>query len=404
MLAKLYLVFIFLFCSSIASATVGEQWIAGALDVGSFPVEEDSKHYKNNQNIDVEWNKVPKIRNIKQLYAYMHKCTTRMMTSIPIVCIDGFNPKIGDSINATSVYWINWTVVYEKNNEKRFICNLIYRSGARIAHAYLTGDRSGLTKEELLTYKKAIQIVNKIKSMKVSKLEKLLRIHDKITGICDYYTEKFPPYPTVPHFTTALGVFIDHKANCQGYSDSFYMLGTMAGFNVGYLHGIAGGGKHIWNTIDIDDKTYCMDVTWDDKNIRLYDKLYSYYVYFIAPREIMKMTHSWDKNYEVKDIEDDIDDNYFYATLEHYDTNRKYFGSEEDSAEAGLTELADGIANERWQLWYVMVPYDKYYCNVKNSIKYLNNELNKAKYKCSYYMNVSCNPKRKYMFYTVFVR
>ena len=118
----------------------------------------------------------------------------------------------------------------------------------------------------------------------------------------------------------------------------------------------------------------------------------------------MKMTHSWDKNYEVKDIEDDIDDNYFYATLEHYDTNRKYFGSEEDSAEAGLTELADGIANERWQLWYVMVPYDKYYCNVKNSIKYLYNELNKAKYKCSYYMNVSCNPKRKYMFYIVFVR
>ena len=66
----------------------------------------------------------------------MHKYTTRIMTSIPIVCIDGFNPKIGDSINATSVYWINWTVVYEKNNEKRFICNLIYRSGTRIAHAY----------------------------------------------------------------------------------------------------------------------------------------------------------------------------------------------------------------------------------------------------------------------------
>ena len=94
----------------------------------------------------------------------------------------------------------------------------------------------------------------------------------------------------------------------------------------------------------------------------------------------------------------------FYSTLEHYDTNRKFFGSEEDSAEAGLTQLADGIANERWQLWYVMVPYDKYYCNVKNSIKFLNNELNKAKYKCSYYMNISCNPKRKYMFYTVFVR
>ena len=118
MLAKLYLVFLFLFCSSVASATVGEQWIAGVLDVGSFPVEEDSKHYKNNQNIDVEWNKVPKIRNIKQLYAYMHKCTTRIMTSIPIVCIDGFNPKIGDSINATSVYWINLTVVYEKTMEK----------------------------------------------------------------------------------------------------------------------------------------------------------------------------------------------------------------------------------------------------------------------------------------------
>ena len=111
MLAKLCLIFIFLFSSSVAYATVGEQWIAGALDVGSFPVEENSKQYKKFQDIDVEWDNVPKIRNIKQLYAYMQKCTTRMMTTIPVVCIDGFNPKIGDSIGATSVYWINWTVV-----------------------------------------------------------------------------------------------------------------------------------------------------------------------------------------------------------------------------------------------------------------------------------------------------
>ena len=393
-----------MFSYNIAYAAVGDQWIGGALDVGSSPVDEDSKNYKRILDEDINWNNVPKIRNLKELNLYMQKCTERMMTSVPVVCINGYNPNLVDGIHATSVYWISWTNVYDADNEKRFICKLIYRSGARIAHAYLTNNMEDLTNEEIKIYNMAVQIVKKVRSMNETKLFKLLYIHDIIIGSCSYYTTKFPPYPTVPHFTTALGVFLDHKANCQGYSDAFYMFGKMLGFKVGYLHGIAGNGKHIWNTIELDGKTYCMDVTWDAKSIKLNNKKYAYYVYFIAPREIMSMTHRWNKSYEIKSIEDDIDDNYFYSTSEHYDADRRYFGSEEDSAEEGLAELADGIANERWSRWYVMVPYDKYYCNVNNSVKFLDNELKKAKYRCIFDMNLSCNPKWRYMFYTVVVR
>ncbi len=401
---KHFIISILFFSPIIAHAEVGDQYISGALDVGSFPVEEKSGFSKGISSDNIDWDHVPRVKNLKELHAYMQKCAEQMMTSVPVVCVNGYNPNLGDGINATSVYWVHWTVVGEENGEKRFFCKMIYRSGARIAHAYLTGDTSDLTEKELKVYHIAVQIVKMIRSMNATDLVKLLYIHDSIINRCSYLVEKYPPYPDVPYFTTALGVFLDHKANCQGYSDSFYMLGRMAGYKVGYLHGVAGKGKHIWNTIELDGKVYCVDATWNDKEIRLNDRKYAYYVYFIAPREIMEMTHEWDKSYELSKIEDDIDENYFYATIEHYDTDRKMFGSEEDSAEGGLAELADGIANEHWTRWYVMVPYDKYYCNPHNSVKFLTKELNKLRYKCSYDLNVSCNQKWAYMFYTVIVR
>ena len=67
MLKKLCIIFLFLFSSNVAYAAVGEQWVAGALDVGSFPVEENSKNYKKILDIDVDWSKIPKIRNFKEL-------------------------------------------------------------------------------------------------------------------------------------------------------------------------------------------------------------------------------------------------------------------------------------------------------------------------------------------------
>lgn len=60
-----------------------------------------------------------------------------------------------------------------------------------------------------------------------------------------------------------IGAMLDGRANCQGYTDAFYLLGNLAGFEVRRLLGNAGGG-HIWNMIRMEDQWYIVDVTFDD--------------------------------------------------------------------------------------------------------------------------------------------
>ena len=79
---------------------------------------------------------------------------------------------------------------------------------------------------------------------------------------------------------------IDGKANCQGYTDTFYMLGTMAGFKMDRLYGNSTNsngskGGHVWNTIDFGDNiAYSVDVTWDD-GIKINGQEYPGYIYIL---------------------------------------------------------------------------------------------------------------------------
>ena len=97
------------------------------------------------------------------------------------------------------------------------------------------------------------------------------------------------------------------------------------------------------------------------------------YVYFNAPREILQATHSWNRETEPGNLQEEVDENFFYVTEEHYDTNRQYFGCSYDSAKEGLDDLAEGIATTRWRLWYLMVPYDSHFADVNTASKYLMN-------------------------------
>ena len=59
---------------------------------------------------------------------------------------------------------------------------------------------------------------------------------------------------------------MEGKANCQGYADLFFLLGTIAGYQIDYLSGWVNTkeGAHIWNTIYLNRKFYLVDVTAGD--------------------------------------------------------------------------------------------------------------------------------------------
>lgn len=127
--------------------------------------------------------------------------------------------------------------------------------GTRVANAYLSGDTSYLSLEEQELYRIAVGIVNEANKCS-SAVEKAQYIYNFIRErVLDYKDE-------TERNKTAIGALIDRYAQCQGYSDAFYMLGRMSGLNVRRIGGEADGIGHAWNIITFyNGKTYCIDVT-----------------------------------------------------------------------------------------------------------------------------------------------
>lgn len=70
---------------------------------------------------------------------------------------------------------------------------------------------------------------------------------------------------------TAYGALVEGKAVCQGYSVSLYRLLLEAGIDNRIIlgEGIAPSGikaAHTWNIVELYDKYYYLDATWDDSS------------------------------------------------------------------------------------------------------------------------------------------
>ena len=99
-------------------------------------------------------------------------------------------------------------------------------------------------------------------------------------------------------FDAAVGVLLDGIADCDGYSDAFYLLGNLAGFTVRLVHGTTnnpfeGNPNHMWNEIAMDGEWYAVDVTWDDYEDE--SRPFSpYCIYFNVGADRLGRTHFWD--------------------------------------------------------------------------------------------------------------
>ena len=195
-----------------------------------------------------------------------------------------------------------------------------------------------------------------------------------------------------PRFVTALGALVDGKANCQGYTDAFYMLGRMCGLDVGRIGGTAFGGGHEWNTITYKDgKTYFIDVTAGDQQVKHGDEYYSRYIYFNAPVEIMQVTHSWDWDSAPTNLQPSVDFRYSYSGIWSVNLARA------NSAEAGVKLVAQKLAEgNKW--FSVMTPLNEnYFTNSQQVTDYISKASGK---------NINLNTRKygKYMFFTARLR
>ena len=141
-----------------------------------------------------------------------------------------------------------------------------YYPGDRILYAWRTGDDSVLSEDELKAKGVAEKIVKKAKSKK-NAMETQLYLYNWLCNIMKYETPNMhvstEAYLKLRQLT-CVGALLDGKANCQGYTDAFYLLGNMAGFDVCRVFGKGDGEGHAWNGITLDDKMYLVDVTFGD--------------------------------------------------------------------------------------------------------------------------------------------
>lgn len=63
---------------------------------------------------------------------------------------------------------------------------------------------------------------------------------------------------------TAWGALVKGKSVCQGYALAFYRIAKELGYNARFVYSDPKEGCHAWNIVELNNKYYYVDTTWDD--------------------------------------------------------------------------------------------------------------------------------------------
>ena len=209
-----------------------------------------------------------------------------------------------------SLPYVYTSSVVMDNNREFWNVSISYYPGTKIADAYINNDYIDLNEDERQTFEIALDYVRNYVNPEPDPVKKERLIHDFICASTTYTNPS--SNENIPRHCTAVGLLLDGKANCQGYTDCFYMMGTMAGLNVDKQSGSAEGNLHVWNIIELDGKWYSLDITYDDTTFFADGSGYPAYIYFNSANDILLRTHSVPKDNELIPIESTSDEYYFY--------------------------------------------------------------------------------------------
>ena len=152
------------------------------------------------------------------------------------------------------------------------------------------------TDEEItLLNDKVTTMLNTVITDNMTLKDKLLAVHDYIINNTKYDTEKNNNGSSKYHSNTAIGVFMEGHATCNGYADAY----ALALDKLGVKNYKVSSNTHIWNAVYFNDTWLHIDLTWDDP-VSTDGKDYLYHKYFLVNNEDMKK--------EDGDLEDHIFD------------------------------------------------------------------------------------------------
>lgn len=172
-----------------------------------------------------------------------------------------------------------------------------------ILEAWKSGDSSGLSHKNKSIFDKCESVISEIISDGMSGLEKETAIFEWIIKWADYDMEANNNSPNAkpdPDNDNPYGALMHKKAICMGYSSTFKLFMDMLDIECIIVEGIArhNGGDHAWNMVRLDDKWYCVDVTWNDTiDSETGPDVMIVPVYFNVTSDFMRASgHIWDES------------------------------------------------------------------------------------------------------------
>lgn len=162
--------------------------------------------------------------------------------------------------------------------------DMVWYPGKKILVAVRTGTEQKLTPREKQTLEEARRIVSSVRGTE-AEIEK--QLHDHLCERVTYLEQE----GEFSEKDNATGALLNGYADCDGYSDAFYLLCGLSGIEARHQHGTTSKGKedstHMWNNVRIDGRWYMVDVTWDDKDPGIS------YLYFDLGSRRMGLDHFW---------------------------------------------------------------------------------------------------------------
>lgn len=211
-----------------------------------------------------------RFKTIAEVLDYVAACAWNGASVIPIFCETdlyaaltsetGLKPTYVQDIAGNNGILL-WSTIESKEKELITYNVKAYYPGMRIAQAYRTGETSGLSPREKEAYELCARIADDCNA--AEPWMTAARIQHAICASTEYSTDD-----SDTDKDTAIGVLLNHRADCDGYSDAFFAIATMAGLNVRYQNGdsdeATSDSGHMWNLIELDGSWRAIDVTWDD--------------------------------------------------------------------------------------------------------------------------------------------
>lgn len=243
--------------------------------------------------------------SIPEALAYLEKCAAREDASVNLFCSEELYNSLLEGVSQFSVMNSGMAYIYDlMSMAGMFDSSFSYSPSTRIITIYVdawypggrilrrarSGDLSGLTERELQALETAKVWAEEARG--ADDRETAKNLHDRLCAAVVYTDDE-----STDEDDTAIGALLNGQANCDGYSDAFYLLGGLAGLNVRSQHGDSkikgladafGGVTHMWNLLELNGTWRLVDVTWDDR-----DDGEPEYTWFDLGEDRARLTHEW---------------------------------------------------------------------------------------------------------------